>query len=127
MNNCQNCESRGQSIATVPFASYEAELVKNERTTRRMIAAIVVAFLSIVATNALWLYAWCQYDYESSEIICTQDGEGLNIIGCGNEAGIYGSDDNNQEEKENKEENDKENKKENKESQKTKFRESEKP
>lgn len=68
---------------TVPYIVYEGEQARNERTTKRLITALIIAVVVTLATNALWLYAWMQYDfvYEDSSINYAQDGAGLNIIG----------------------------------------------
>lgn len=36
-----------------------------DRIIKRLIVAIVVCVLGIIASNAGWLYAWMQYDYTS--------------------------------------------------------------
>lgn len=73
----------------VPYIVYESEQARNERHIKRLWIAIVIAIIMIVVSNLAWLYAWCQYDYSSDETTTTttytQDGEGLNIIGSGNE------------------------------------------
>jgi hypothetical protein len=40
------------------------------------------------ASNALWLYAWCQYDYTSEKVTYSQDGEGLNNINTGTQGDV---------------------------------------
>lgn len=80
---CNGCE---KSI-------YETFAARSERTIKRLIVAVILCVILIFATNAAWLYAWCQYDYTSEETVYQQDGEGVNIIGSGNEA-YYGTDGN---------------------------------
>lgn len=46
---------------------HEADMARNERTIRRLIIAIIIAIFLMFATNAVWLYAWMQYDYTSEE------------------------------------------------------------
>lgn len=48
----------------VPYAVFEGSQIRHERTVKRLIIALIVAVILIFASNAIWLYAWCQYDYE---------------------------------------------------------------
>ena len=46
--------------------------------------ALIFAVCLLFASNAVWLYAWYQYDYSSEEIIVeqdAQDGGNANYIG----------------------------------------------
>lgn len=52
--------------------AYEIAQVKHERTVRRLIAALIVAIAVIFACNAIWLYAWMQFEYVGEEV--TVDG-----------------------------------------------------
>jgi hypothetical protein len=52
----------------VPYIVYEGEQARMERHTKRLVIALVISICLVFASNALWLYAWMQYDYESSEI-----------------------------------------------------------
>lgn len=83
---CTGCNNSTGSI-------YETFAARNERTIKRLIFAVILCVILIFASNAAWLYAWCQYDYTSEETVYQQDGEGVNIIGSGNEA-YYGTDGN---------------------------------
>ena len=42
----------------VPFFIYETEVARNERTTRRLMAALIIAAALLFATNALWFSVW---------------------------------------------------------------------
>lgn len=94
MENCNACKN-GTENKSVPYIVYESEAARHERTVKRFIIAIVVAFVLIVLTNIAWLIAWNQYDYTSEETIYTQDGQGTNIIGNDNEVVNNGSEANN--------------------------------
>lgn len=59
---------------------FEAISARMERTIRRLWIALIIAIIAIFITNAIWLYAWTQYDYESTETVYTQDGEGTNVF-----------------------------------------------
>lgn len=54
-----------ETRAAVPYYAYESVQAAAERTTRRLIIALVIAVLLIFVSNAIWLYAWMQYDYTS--------------------------------------------------------------
>lgn len=68
----------------VPYAAYEGLQVRHERTVKRLIIAIIVTVILMFASNMAWLYAWQSYDYESEEVIVSQDtkdGGNANYIG----------------------------------------------
>lgn len=66
----------------VPYLVYEATQARNERTIKRLITALIIAIALIFASNAIWLYAWLQYDYISEDItVDSQDGGNANYIG----------------------------------------------
>lgn len=68
------------------YLMYESSLARMERLLKRLIIALIVAIVIIFASNIAWLHAWSMYDYESSETTTiTQDGEGINVMGDGNE------------------------------------------
>ena len=67
---------------TVPYIVYESTTARFERTVKRLIIAVVVAILLLAATNALWLYEWCQYDYSTVDIN-TEDGGNSNYLRAG--------------------------------------------
>lgn len=48
---------------TVPYIMCESIQARNERTIKRLIIALVIAIVATFASNAIWLYAWMQYDY----------------------------------------------------------------
>ena len=80
----------------VPYIVHEADMARMERGNKRLsvLSSVLVALLFI--TNALWVWLWNQYEYVDSEITTTisQDGEGNNIYGDGNEVND-GADSNN--------------------------------
>lgn len=70
----------------VPYIVHEADMARMERSNKRLsvLACILVALLFI--TNALWVWLWNQYEYvDTVTTSVTQDGEGNNIYGDGNE------------------------------------------
>ena len=69
---------------SVPFVVYESMLEKEDRQQRRLVAIIILLIALLVASNALWIYEWNQYDYidEDTEIEVNSDGGGsANYIG----------------------------------------------
>ncbi len=56
---------------TVSYYVHEGILARNERTIKRLVIALIIAFVLLFACNALWLWAWSQYDYESTESVVT--------------------------------------------------------
>ena len=89
MANCKECKEQ-RMVASVPetiaYRAYEEQGAGNWLGVKRLVWAIVVSVILLFASNALWLYAWMQYDYESYEAI-TDNGGDANIIG--NDGDIY--------------------------------------
>jgi hypothetical protein len=70
----------------VPYVVHEADMARMERGNKRLsiLATVLVALLFI--TNALWVWLWNQYEYvDTVTTSVSQDGEGNNIYGDGNE------------------------------------------
>ena len=82
---CNNCGTEEKKV-NVPFVVYQATAARQERQIRRMWIALIVSIVLLFASNAFWLWAWMQYDYESYEAI-TDNGGDANIIG--NDGDIY--------------------------------------
>lgn len=74
----------------VPYIVYEGAEARAERHIKRLFVALVLTIAMLFASNAFWLYEWCQYDYSSTEVEYSQGGEGTNVIGTGNEV-LYGT------------------------------------
>lgn len=72
---------------TVPYIVYEGAMAMSERHIKRLVVALIICIILLFASNVLWLYEWCQYDYvdEIETTTYMQDGEGLNIIGDHND------------------------------------------
>lgn len=70
---------------SVPYWAYEGAITRCERIIKRLIIALIVSIIAIVATNAIWLYEWSQYDYTSdmsAETISIDSKDGIaNYIG----------------------------------------------
>ena len=87
MANCKECKEKrivANTPENVPYIVHETAMARNERNVKRMIIAIIVSIALLFASNALWLWAWMQYDYSGEEIIVEQDttdGGNANYIG----------------------------------------------
>jgi hypothetical protein len=89
MANCKECKEKrvvANTPENVPYIVHETAMARNERNVKRMVVALIAAIALLFASNALWLWAWMQYDYESYEAI-TDNGGDANIIG--NDGDIY--------------------------------------
>lgn len=64
MSNCDACKEI-KPAEPVPYIVHESAMARQERHIRRLLIALIVAIALIFASNAAWLYAWCQYDYSS--------------------------------------------------------------
>lgn len=56
-----------EDMISVPYIVHEGVQVRLERIIKRLAIALVLAILLIFASNALWLYAWMQYDYQGED------------------------------------------------------------
>lgn len=54
---------------TIPYIVHEGTMVRMERQIRRITIALIVAIILMFVSNALWLYAWTQYDYTSTQSV----------------------------------------------------------
>lgn len=68
---------------SIPFIAFEAALDREERKAKRLIIALVIAIVMMFASNAIWLYAWCQYDYGyETDSVEVETGDGnANYVG----------------------------------------------
>jgi len=77
----------------VPYIAYEGTIARFERTVKRLVIAVIICVVLLFSSNALWLYAWMQYDYEGEVVTTTQDGKGININSVGGSKVDYGAKD----------------------------------
>lgn len=83
---CKSCKPTEKTSINMPYVVHESTVARMERIIKRQWIALIVAICMIVGCNALWLYAWMQYDYESYEI--TADGDS-NANYIGEDGNIY--------------------------------------
>lgn len=76
--------------ASVPYFVFEG-VVEHYRWMVKCVCVLAIIAVIVCGSIAAYLiYEHSQYDYESYEIECTQDGQGLNIIGDGNGVNTLG-------------------------------------
>jgi len=51
----------------IDYFIHEGEMVRAERHIKRLWIAVLILIIMLFAANAMWLYAWTQYDYASYE------------------------------------------------------------
>lgn len=78
---CNNCTENTNVL--VPYVVHEATVARQERQIKRLWIALIVAISMLFASFAL--FVWYESQFETIEYDYTQDGEGTNIIGDGNE------------------------------------------
>lgn len=54
---------------TIPYIVHEGTMVRMERQIRRITVALIISVILMFISNALWLYAWTQYDYSSTQSV----------------------------------------------------------
>ena len=52
----------------IPYIAFEAEMARYERTIRRLLKALVIAIALIFISNAVWLWFFNQFDFESNTV-----------------------------------------------------------
>ena len=88
MANCKECKEKRMEVNTpenVPYIVHEAAMARNERHVKRLVVALIFAIVLAFATNVGWLIYESQYETLDYSYDYTQDGEGTNIIGNGND------------------------------------------
>ena len=58
-------------MENIPFVAHENEMSRMERIIKKLIIALVISIFLMFASNAMWLYAWMQYDYSSDATTTT--------------------------------------------------------
>lgn len=56
----------------IPYIVYESALARSEQNIKRLLTALVICIIIVFASNAVWLYAWMQFEYVGEEV--TVDG-----------------------------------------------------
>ena len=58
--DCKTCK---ENRATVPYIVHEGAEARHERREKRLLIAVIIAVALMFVSNAMWLWAWMQYDY----------------------------------------------------------------
>lgn len=83
---CTGCKPEHKTEKVlIPLIAHESEMTRNERDKKRLWVLVIISWIAVILIVGIFTYERLQYDYESEIIICTQDGEGTNIIGDENE------------------------------------------
>ena len=72
----------------VPYVVHRDAIAHDRWVIKRLIAALIIVIVLMVATNALWIYEWMQYDYVSEDMYIDSDGYGVASYVGGN-GGVY--------------------------------------
>lgn len=75
---------------SVSYLYFESALTKMETVIKRQWVVILVILLLWFGTIGVYEYKESQYEILDTEVTYTQDGEGTNVIGAGNEV-LYGT------------------------------------
>lgn len=83
-----------KDMATIPYFAFEAVVHRDLKIIKWLIIVCVILASLFFASNALWVYYFNQYDFESEEITLDGSGDGnANYInGNGNGGITYGKD-----------------------------------
>lgn len=82
MANCNNNCNHKKDEKIPQKVQDDFAYVCMSRTLNKLIAIVIVCICLLFASNAAWLYAWCQYDYSSEEIVTVDGKDGIaNYIG----------------------------------------------
>lgn len=78
--DCKTCK---ENRANVPYIVHESAEARHERREKRLLVAVLIAVCLLFASNAMWLWAWMQYDYSTEEYsVDLESGDGIaNYIG----------------------------------------------
>ena len=65
----------------IPYIVYESSLAREERQQKRLVIVIVILIILLFITNAVWIYAWNQYDYVDESVNVDSSEGNANYIG----------------------------------------------
>lgn len=77
-------EQRKDMPEPIPYIAYEGTMARFERTIKRLTICLIITVIMLVVSNLAWLYYLSLYDYACETVTTSQDGQGINIIGGGN-------------------------------------------
>lgn len=68
-----------QGDIKIPYIAFESVQARSERHIKRLTVIVITLIAILFLSNALWLWVYSGYDFETYEY--EQDGSGINIIG----------------------------------------------
>lgn len=80
---------------TIPYIVFESTMARAERQHKRLVIALIVAVVMIVASNLAWLYVWNSYEYVGESSVSVEGEGNANYIG--NDGDITNGENNSQE------------------------------
>lgn len=78
-------------VVSVPYVVHEGEMARERRHTRHVWIALFIVFLTLVASNAYWIYK--DHQYFDEEVTVTQSGESAYNNYIGNDGDITNGED----------------------------------
>ena len=86
MANCETCRGKdAHAPESVPYIVHESSMARMERQIKRLWIALIVAIIVAVIAPLTVHFGWLHYESQFETYEYTQDGEGTNIIGDGND------------------------------------------
>lgn len=79
-----------EDMISVPYIVHESVQVRLERIIKRLVIALVLVILLMFASNALWLRAWMQYDYQGEDTTTTTITRTIDVNGQSGTANYIG-------------------------------------
>lgn len=80
--NDDHVKKEFDSVPSIPYFAYEGSMSRCERIIKKLTLALAITILLLFASNAIWLYAWMQYDYAGEENVDVNGESGVaNYIG----------------------------------------------
>lgn len=86
-------ENNNDNIIMSKYA-FERMQSKDERNDKWRNLTIIILIVLLVVTNAMWLWAWNQYDYVEDYTVDVDSEDGGNANYIGNDGDIYNGESN---------------------------------
>ena len=84
--SCETCKGKeAHAPESVPYIVHESSMARMERQIKRLWIALIVAIIVAVIAPLTVHFGWLHYESQFETYEYTQDGEGNNIIGDGND------------------------------------------
>lgn len=77
-----------ERLATIPYFAHESEMNRLERTNKRLLILLIIIFVSLIGTNAGWIW----YESQFMDEVITQEVTQDTDSGGNNNNYFYGGD-----------------------------------